>query len=95
MSQFAHSRTPFLVWALVACPILAWIVAVYGAHGEGGAAKFLFLFLALPALLTIGGGKVMGRRWTESAFVALLSALCGGLTWILTIAYLASQGVFD
>ena len=57
-------RTWFYVWCLVGCPLIGWSAAVFGTHGEGGVAKFVFLFVGIPALLALGleGFYTRGKR---------------------------------
>ncbi len=95
MTKVRASRTSFLVWSFLASPVLGWSVAVFGAHGEGGAGKFVFLFIAFPALLSLAGAAVTRTDVRIAAPVAVGAGVMGGVTWFLTILWLAAHGVFD
>jgi hypothetical protein len=88
-------RTWFYVWSLVGCPLIGWSAAVFGTHGEGGVAKFVFLFVGIPALLALAGARLFGRSIVDAVVGATVAGALGGLTWFLTILWLASQGVLD
>lgn len=85
----------FYAWSLIACPLIGWSAAVFGAHGEGGIAKFVFLFIGLPALLALVGARFLSRPVVDAVVGIVAAGAFGALTWFLTILWLASQGVFE
>jgi hypothetical protein len=88
-------RGLYVVWTVICCPAVGWLVAVLVAHGEGGVAKFIFLFIALPALLAVAGAVATRRSIGAAIAGSVASASVGALSWMLTIVWLATQGVFD
>jgi hypothetical protein len=88
-------RISFYAWCLLGCPLIGWSAAVFGTRGEGGMPKFVFLFIGVPALLAIAGGRVLHARAGESAVGAVAAGVLGGLTWFLTILWLISSGVIE
>jgi hypothetical protein len=89
----ASRRSVFLVWCLVFCPA-AGLLAALGNGGEGGA-RFLFLFLGIPAILAVVGAVATRQRGWAYIAGPLVAAALGGLTWILLVLYLLNAGVFD
>jgi len=83
------------VWSLVGCPLIGWWAAVFGAHGEGGVPKFVFLFIQLPAVLAFVGGCLLRRRAVDVVVGTVAAGALGALTWFLTILALASAAAFD
>jgi hypothetical protein len=75
---------------------LDWLADSRVRHGRrGGVAKFVFLFIGLPALLALAGAVAQHRRAHEAVLGAFLAGALGALSWILTVLWLASQGVFE
>lgn len=95
MARSLHRPTSFYAWSLVGCPLVGWSAAVFGTHGEGGVPKFVFLFVGLPALLALVGARLLDRRVADAVLGTVAAGILGGLTWFLTILWLASEGVFD
>jgi hypothetical protein len=85
----------FYVWSLIGCPLIGWSASVFGARGEGGLVKFVFLLVVLPGLLALAGARFFDRRVLEAVVGAVAAGALGALTWLLTILWLASQGVFE
>ena len=95
MHDVLRSRAAFLLWAFLACPALAWWFTLFVAGSDGGVSKFVLLFVVLPGALAFGAGLLAHRPFAEIGVGTIAAAVLGGLTWVLTIVYLASQGVFD
>jgi hypothetical protein len=89
----ASKRIAFLVWCLVFCPA-AGLLAALGNGGDGGA-RFLFLFLGVPAILAVVGAVAARQRGWAYIAGPLVAAALGGLSWILLVIMLANAGVFD
>ena len=85
----------FYVWSCIGCPLIGWSTAVFGTNGEGGVAKFVFLFIGLPVLLALVAARLLDRRVGDAVLGMVAAGALGALTWFLTILWLASQGVFE
>lgn len=95
MSSFARSRPSYYVWSLLVSPLVGVLVAVFGTRGEGGVARFAFLFVGLPALLALAGAIAMRRRGLDVVGGAVGAAVTGALNWFLILLWLEAQGVLD
>lgn len=95
MARALHQRMTFYVWSCIGCPLIGWSTAVFGTHGEGGVAKFVFLFIGLPVLLALVAARLLDRRVGDAVLGTVAAGALGALTWFLTILWLASQGVFE
>jgi hypothetical protein len=88
-------RAWFYLWSLVACPLIAWFVAVFGTNGNGGATKFTLIFIGLPALLALVGARLLKRGAGDAIIGAVLAGILGAVAWFLTVLWLASEGVYE
>jgi len=88
------ARRRLWAWSLVACPLLA-LLAVELAGSNGGAVKFVFLFLVLPAFLSAAAAWRLGVNEREAVGAAAAAAAISGCLWIALILALASAGVFE
>jgi len=88
------ARLRLWAWSLIACPLLTF-VAVILAGSDGGALKFVFLFLVLPAVLSGVGARLLSVRGAEAMGAAAAAAGISGCLWIALILALASSGVFE
>lgn len=70
-------------------------MAVFGTRGEGGFAKFAFLFIGLPGLLALVGARLLSRRFVEAVVGMVVAGALGALSWFLMILWLVSQGTFE
>jgi hypothetical protein len=95
VARSLHQRMTFYVWSCIGCPLIGWSTAVFGTHGEGGVAKFVFLFIGLPVLLALVAARLLDRRVGDAVLGTVAAGALGALTWFLTILWLASQGVFE
>jgi hypothetical protein len=95
MSSFARSRPGFYLWSLLVCPLIGLLVAVLGTRGEGGVAKFAFLFIGLPALLAVAGALAARKRALDTLAGALGAGLTGAGNWVLILLWLEAQGVLE
>jgi predicted permease len=94
MDSQRPARLRLWAWSLIACPLLA-LLAVALAGSDGGALKFVFLFLVLPAVLSGVVARRLPVRGVEAAGAALAAAGISGCLWIALILALASSGVFE
>lgn len=95
VARSLHQRLAFYVWSCIGCPLIGWSTAVFGTHGEGGFAKFFFLFIGLPVLLALVAARLLDRHIGDAVLGTVAAGALGALTWLLTILWLASQGVFE
>jgi hypothetical protein len=84
----------FVLVALVVSPVLAWLTIGFVTNGDGGA-SFVALAIAMPSLFTLLGGTLLRREAGEIALGALGSIFVSFGLWLLTLAWLAHEGVFD
>jgi hypothetical protein len=71
------------------------VLASFWAHGEGRPAKFVFLYIGVPALLAIAGARFLRTRTIDGIIGAVGAASMGAVVWFLVLLWLASQGVFE
>jgi len=71
------------------------LLAVTVAGSDGGALKFVFLFLVLPAILSWVVARRLPVRRVEAVGAAVAAAGISGCLWIALILALASSGVFE
>jgi hypothetical protein len=95
MSGFVRSRPGFYVWSLLVSPLAGVLVAALGTRGEGGVARFAFLFIGLPALLALSGAIATRRRGLDMVGGAVAAAVTGALNWFLILLWLEAQGVLN
>jgi hypothetical protein len=95
VARSLHQRMTFYVWSCIGCPLIGWSTAVFGTHGEGGVAKFVFLFIGLPMLLALVAARVHDRPVGDAVAGTVAAGALGALTWFLTILWLALHGVFE
>jgi hypothetical protein len=76
----ATRRTVGIAWAIVACPLVAWFVALSAdraTHGRLGAWAAAILLL-LPAAMAAAVNLLLGRSHRSAWIAALLAALVSG-----------------
>jgi hypothetical protein len=85
----AEPRGLLWAWSLLGCPLVAFF-AVNRAGSDGGAPKFVFLFLVLPALLSAGASWFLGTKLPQAVVAAMAAAAISGLIWFLLALAIAS-----
>jgi hypothetical protein len=75
-------RIVFLIWALVACPVIGVMSVVLTYHGSDASA--LAMCNGLPSTLALAGGLVLrpGCRWIVGSLGCPLIGLIVLLAWI-------------
>jgi hypothetical protein len=77
----ATRRTVGIAWAILACPLVAWFVALSAdraTHGRLGAWAAAILLL-LPAAMAAAVNLLLGRSHRSAWIAALLAALVSGV----------------
>ena len=78
-----------ITWAIVACPLVAWFVALSAnraTHGRLGDWAAGAILLLLPAALAAGVNLLLGRSHRSVGIAALLAALVTAAGFAIFVA---------
>ena len=84
------NRTRGLLWAVICCPVIAWISAFFFnelVHGRVTTTHGIALFGLLPATCASVGNALLGRSLRASLSAGVIAAATCGVSFVAFVVW--------